>query len=153
MDFFQFFVSRVVQYLQEFLKWVMRKLCKAIVRPNQFLNLNSICKNIPLSPPPFCSPSIPLTFAPLLPPPFNPPLKHPHTWTPPEHPHLRTPAEHPPPPTWKPPEPTAFPTWNPPPPSKRWGGGGNGRRITFLSNIKSNKNIKLRQEKTKLNNM
>ena len=169
MDFFHFiFVPSVVQSfarISAFIKWVMRKLYKAIVRPSPFWNLNSICKKIPSSSPP------PLTFAFLLP--FNLPkvcpiAPLPHS-TPP--PHLNTPS---------PPKPPHPPQLNPPGGGYcKWANAG-GRvmeedystsnftpppnisnslvskivkrnKIQFLRNIKSNKNIKVRQKKIKLN--
>ena len=67
MDFsplYALFLFRVVQSFARvyvFINWEMRKLCKATVRPTQFLNLNSICKKILLS-----SPPPPLAIAPWL---------------------------------------------------------------------------------------
>ena len=100
----------------------MRKLCKAIVRPNPLLNLNSNCKKIPLNSPP------PLMFTPLLP--FNPLNVCPFTPSPaplnapppsPEQSHLKNPStlNNPPPPPEQPHHPTEplnTPTWTTPPP-------------------------------------
>ena len=81
----------------------MLQLCKAIVRPNPFLNLklNVEKDSVKFSP---------LTFALLLP--FNPPNVCPFNPSPTQHPHLNTPPPHetttplPPEPTPSSPEPT-----------------------------------------------
>ena len=94
--------------------------------PNAFQSLKSNWKKIPLSSPPpqglpLCSPSIPLTFAPLLPSPHwkshlnNPRLNtppHTHTWT---HipPYLNPHTPPPPPRTWT----HIPPTWTHMPPT------------------------------------
>ena len=89
----------------------MRKLCKASVRPNPFLNLNSNCKKIPLSSPPNICPFVPLHSPKRLPLCSPPPEHHPpEHQTPPSELTTPPPSE---PTTPPPPEPTPPP---PPPP-------------------------------------
>ena len=95
-----------------FIKRIMRKLCKAIVRPNTFLNLKLQKGSVKL----------PLTFTPLLP--FNPPNVFPSAplpshWNcptnPPPPPHLNKPPPH----NWTSPQLTEHPS-NKPPLSSIW---------------------------------
>ena len=171
MKFFStFFISRVVQNFARnsaFIKWVMRKLYKASVRPGliPFQNLNSNCKKnsvLPLPPHPTFAPLLPFNppnvcpFAPL--PPLNPPPLNNPAWIPPPPPpppHLNP---HTPPPEPTPPESTPHLNplhLNPPhlnplhlnPPhlnTLRWGGGEfvvNGQTLggVMWSNIKISK--------------